>query len=98
MTRPLNQDGTAPLKRRVQLVMQVVEGSSVLHEVVRNIKPVWMEEMGETPVGATAVELAGIDVEEQVLLAVGTAMSEVAGELAPEMTRELFLWMKQHLK
>lgn len=43
MSRPLNDDGTVPLKRRLQVTMRVVEGKNTLLEVSRDIKPQWQQ-------------------------------------------------------
>lgn len=43
MTKPLNDDGTVPLKRRFQVTMRLVEGKNTLIEVSRDIKPQWQQ-------------------------------------------------------
>jgi len=95
MTRPLNDDGTVPLKRRLRLCLQVVEGNDVICEVTRNVKPKWMP---TDPTGfdeMTPLEKMSIDVEGMINEQVSMAMGLTASELVPEMTKELLGRMKK---
>lgn len=88
MSRPLNDDGTVPLKRRLQVTMRVVERNNTLLEVSRDIKPQWQqvtdEDMSDC---STAAPLSPEDLVEPC----ARAIAADAGPAILAMAQELIL-------
>ncbi len=92
MTRPLNEDGSVPLKRRVQLVLRIKEGKEIKHEVIRDFKPKWVPTT-EKPEHFTAFTSA----EETTDFIVGTMTECFKDDLASAL-KELMAWAEANRK
>ena len=98
MTRPLNDDGTIPKRRYLRLALQFVEGSRVLAEVHREVKPRWTPvDPNEAIVGYDSSTEPAMTPEQQVE-PVARALSEGASPTVLEMARELLLGALTRLK
>jgi len=90
VSAPLNDDGTIPLKRRMQLVLRITGDNPV--EVAREVKPLWTAVDSKEATWAIDDKLSrGEDVNPEKIVtdAVSRSLVEVAGEALPGMLNEL---------
>ena len=86
MSLPLRDDGTVPLKRKMQLVLRITGDEPI--EVVRDIKPLWTAESTERIPKPSAV--TDLDAKEEML-------KIMAEELHKAVDLKLLLGMLRHL-
>ena len=92
MSAPLREDGTVPLRRKMQLVLRITGDEPI--EVTRDIKPLWTAEAAK---GLLPFELViasqGADAdpkEEMTKIMVDELNKAVIPEVLEAMLRELF--------
>ena len=98
MTRSANEDGTSPKKRKLQLVLRLVEGTDTVHEVVHEVKPIWTKEKDdEISSKLSSIEKSEVNVEHLMTSAITDGMVDLTSNVVPIMMQELFSWARKNL-
>jgi len=98
MTRPMNDDGSIPKKRKLQLVLRLLDGTDIVHEVVHDVKPIWTAEKDEEVASKlTAAEKSEANVEKVMQTAITDDMVDLTSNVVPVMMQELFSWARKNL-
>lgn len=93
MSRPLKDDGTVPLKRRLQVTMRIVEGKDVILETCQDVDMRTPAVWDDTDHGDMKLECDSSDVPKpsatENIDRLGAALARKAVDRVPELAKSL---------